>query len=705
MCYNTRMNNTSQSAFARLLATENIRIVHRRTAQTASFDIVKRVLTLPVWTNMNKSLYDMLIGHEVAHALWTPTEIDEERQCIKACSDIDPENPAAVMGILNIVEDARIERLIKDKYPGIKRDFVVGYKWLFDSGIFPIEEMGGVSKAGLPDRLNLHFKLGILGILNIPFSDEERTFVDRMSSSTTWEDVVEITRDLYEHQQSMTSSDTDLEVSPTEEGGDNPSDGNAPWTQDAIQQALGTESSKYETWEGVCSMPIANLDKIIVDIDTMETYFNDLWEHRSPGEIDAYKSNVERARQESRSRFDQWVNSEAKTVNYIVKQFEMKKAADEHKRSMIAKSGRLDPIKMMNYRWSEDIFARNTIVRDGKNHGFIFYLDWSGSMQNVLMQTVKQTILLAMFCQKAGIPMELVAFSDRGTKGQWLGDYDREATDLMWEREDAVVDNETKPCGYFQLLRFVRAGLNRRDLMDSLAFLWYCAEAESYRWGQDSFCNPLPPRLSLAATPLEEAITAAHVHVPQFQRRHGVQVMNVVILTDGDGNGGNYGTQIYNPINKVTYGYHPEHKEQDPSHSCLPVSTQLVRSLRETTGANVIGMYLHGGSSPKTAHGWFPQEDDPDHYYRYDDGHRDRASAALKDHTRNWKKNNFIIATGRKACTYTEAYIINGNVDPDNDLEIDDTNHAKMRSSFVKGMAQRSMSRILTNRFVDRIAC
>ena len=100
-------NDGHISTFARLLATENITVVHSHDAETASFDMVNRVLTLPRWKVVDNHLYDMLVGHEVAHALWTDNEMDDEKNCLKACSDIDPENPENAMGFLNIVEDAR----------------------------------------------------------------------------------------------------------------------------------------------------------------------------------------------------------------------------------------------------------------------------------------------------------------------------------------------------------------------------------------------------------------------------------------------------------------------------------------------------------------------------------------------------------------------------------------------------------------------
>ena len=60
-----------KSTLARLLAAENISVEHKDTP-TAYFDLKNRVLALPRWKEMSGALYDMLVGHEVAHALWTP---------------------------------------------------------------------------------------------------------------------------------------------------------------------------------------------------------------------------------------------------------------------------------------------------------------------------------------------------------------------------------------------------------------------------------------------------------------------------------------------------------------------------------------------------------------------------------------------------------------------------------------------------------
>ena len=69
---------------ARLLATENLIVEHRRSAPTASFDVERRVLTLPAWDRASSVVYDLLVGHEVGHALFTPNlDWTKEYDCPK----------------------------------------------------------------------------------------------------------------------------------------------------------------------------------------------------------------------------------------------------------------------------------------------------------------------------------------------------------------------------------------------------------------------------------------------------------------------------------------------------------------------------------------------------------------------------------------------------------------------------------------------
>ena len=104
-----------KNILARLLSNENIEVRHG-SYETAFFDIKNRILGLPLWND--DKVYDLLIGHEVGHALYTPFEGWD-----KALS----ENKKIPKSIYNVVEDVRIERLIQNKYPGLIACFIAAY--------------------------------------------------------------------------------------------------------------------------------------------------------------------------------------------------------------------------------------------------------------------------------------------------------------------------------------------------------------------------------------------------------------------------------------------------------------------------------------------------------------------------------------------------------------------------------------------------
>ena len=165
---------------ARLLATENLIVEHRDT-QTAMFDVDRRVLTLPNWDKASDTVFDMLVGHEVGHALFTPNE--DWRDVANCPKDF-----------VNVIEDARIEKLMKRKYPGLRKSFAGGYKELNDMDFFSILDED-LSTFSLIDRINLHFKVGASAL--IPFSIEEKVFVARTDLAETFEEVLNIAEDVF----------------------------------------------------------------------------------------------------------------------------------------------------------------------------------------------------------------------------------------------------------------------------------------------------------------------------------------------------------------------------------------------------------------------------------------------------------------------------------------------------------------------------
>ena len=160
-----------KSQLAKLLATEDIVVEHKQ-VPTAQFNVHTRVLILPLWEKASHDVYDMLVGHEVGHALFTPDEDWTEKIQV-------PQQ------IVNVVEDARIEKLMKRKYMGIAKSFYKGYNELYEQDYFDIDGKD-LSDLNLADRANLYFKGS--SHISVDFSVEEKEIVDLIGAAETFDE-------------------------------------------------------------------------------------------------------------------------------------------------------------------------------------------------------------------------------------------------------------------------------------------------------------------------------------------------------------------------------------------------------------------------------------------------------------------------------------------------------------------------------------
>ena len=113
----------------------------------------------------------------------------------------------------------------------------------------------------------------------------------------------------------------------------------------------------------------------------------------------------------STDEYQAFILSTKKEVNHMVQRFEMKKSADAYARASVNKTGVLNTSRLHQYKLTDDIFLRQTVTPDGKSHGMVMFLDWSGSMSNQLVDTVKQLLVLVQFCRKVQIPFQVFAFT------------------------------------------------------------------------------------------------------------------------------------------------------------------------------------------------------------------------------------------------------------------------------------------------------
>tara|TARA_B100000925_G_scaffold272638_1_gene236713 strand:+ start:366 stop:2483 length:2118 start_codon:yes stop_codon:yes gene_type:complete len=542
---------------ARLLATENLIVEHRK-VPTASFDVDRRVLTLPMWDKASGIVYDMLVGHEVGHALFTP---NEDWRDTADCP----------MDFVNVIEDARIEKLMKRKYPGLRKSFAGGYKELNDKDFFDIVGKD-IETFSLIDRINLHFKIGASAL--IPFSIEEKVFVARTDLAETFEEVLQIAQDVYEFS-NQTEETTEALIAPQEgendsedtEESDQESDqdqtdemmpNSSPSPNPSMENDYEDEEEEEEQEEGgdqggqTCKTQRA-FDSSSENLSSRQNGRNPVYVE-IPESMDLSKHIVDW------TEVHDWIDSQAvepesyenadaqyyefrkesqKEVNYLVKEFECKKSADAYARAGQSKTGVLDTAKLHTYKYNEDLFKKVTVLPDGKNHGLLFLLDWSGSMANELLPTVKQLLNLTAFCKKVQIPFEVYAFTN-----DWFivnrikdGNHDRY---IDHNYDDAQKNTVYINGEWFHLVNFISSRSNSRNYERMCKNLW----REAFYYTRYAGYHPTHG-LGLSGTPLNEAIVMLNYVIPQFRQQNDLQKVNVCILSDGEGSSAAYGHEIY----------------------------------------------------------------------------------------------------------------------------------------------------------------
>ena len=564
---------------AKLLATEDL-IVESKKVETACFNVHTRVLTLPMWDKASNNVYDALVGHEVGHALFTPDSNWFE--------EID-----IPMGIVNVVEDARIEKMMKRKYAGLSKTFYSGYHELSDSDFFKIQGKN-LNTFNFADRVNLYYKIGNYN--DIPLkNDREKELLSMVGATETFEDVLDVSKLLHEYckqeiedmkkelEQKMEeeeqaqmfggsgsglggssdensdeeiNNDTQYQVVDAEEEDDESDFEDQPSSNISISQIPAAELDaaiqKIEGGEGGIEISSATeLDRSIQNLNRSDSVQNEYFElpqvntghiiidnahiHKCielewseqitnkkthqylESEYDPSKYVLE-SLNDAKKDFKDFKKSAQKEVNYLVKEFEMKKSASAYARAATSRTGVLDTTKLHTYKYNEDLFKKVTVLPDGKNHGLVFILDWSGSMNSVMLDTVKQLYNLIWFCRKIQVPFEVYAFTNC---------YPNPNTKTSYEVKEGVAQID----GSFSLMNLLTHKVNTKTLESQMENIYLIAKALA--WQYTNYYN-IPLGMGLSGTPLNETLVCLHEILPQFKKDNQVEKVQCVILTDGE---------------------------------------------------------------------------------------------------------------------------------------------------------------------------
>ena len=701
---------------ARLLATENLIVEHRKVA-TASFDVDRRVLTLPNWDKASSTVYDMLVGHEVGHALFTPNK--DWRDVADCPKDF-----------VNVIEDARIEKLMKRKYPGLRKSFAGGYKELNDADFFSIDGED-FNTFSLIDRINLHFKIGASAM--VPFSIEEQLFVARTDVAETFEEVLQIAVDVFNYskqEQEEEQEETPQEMPANESSSESQenveqqetNDGEQPKQENTTssgqeQSGIEEEEEEEESIEGSKTQDSFNEaakgltdrysnDPVYVEIpDSVDlpTFVADWTEVHDW--IDEYRNNFL-----GKNEGDDYYNpyetvdksytefrkQSQKEVNYLVKEFECRKSADAYARAGQSKTGVLDTTKLHTYKYNEDLFKKVTVIPDGKNHGLIFLLDWSGSMQSEILSTVKQLLNLTAFCKKVQIPFEVYAFTNEFYTVRRIknGVNEYVSNDEYFEKNGCMEGKIFLPKDMFHLMNFVSSRSNSKDYERMCLNLYREAYIFVYACSYQSTIG-----IGLSGTPLNEGIIMLNYIIPQFKKQNDLQKVNVCVLSDGEACQSSYGRELYSDHKDEFYvrprrlDYRSVLRDRTTGHvyavgdSWSGMTNIFIQQLRDRNpGVNVLGfriMSSGGLSNFVSIYGNIS-------YY-------DQVQ-------KQWKKSKSAVVPFPKS--YTALYVISNNAvesDVDFDVEVG-AKKGEISRAFKKMLGSKSANKKLLNSFIEYVA-
>jgi len=754
------LNLEVKGNLAKLLATENI-VVQHNNVKTASFDVKNRILTLPIFKEQSGDVYDMLIAHECSHALFTPYEEWEGINDSELRSYVNVIEDTRIDKLIQ----AKYPGVVKNYMNGFdileKKNFFGLYGKDINKDLMIIDKINIRSKSlnRVPFNFNDQDNEWLTKV------DKVVTFkdvVDLAKEMLAWqkEQVEEMAKlpnfdelsivksydlgndddfdDEFDNQPSGDQGDESDEKNDFNNFGDEKADDEKEAEQDGAsdksdekkQDDQGKVSEQYG--KGADGEPAKKLLKAVTD-QAYENKKDELLDSKARGfvygnmpepnlkSIVGYKQFLKEM-QEYRikqrqynyddNKYMSWLKDvykrfqkeNKKTVMYLVKEFEMKKAATAYKRASTDKTGIIDPLKLPNYKFSDDIFKRLTIVPDGKNHGMMMLLDWSGSMSDTLMNTVEQLLNLVEFVKKVNIPFEVYFFTSerniqRDENGNRLDEASFNHKDGDWMFED------------YNLVNCFSHRMTKKEFELASMYMYHMAQYynSSYVYHKNFDADlemaryngfGVPGQFYLGNTPLNEALVFCSKLIPMFKSKYDIEKMTFITLTDGgansfrqtikDSTAGEYGSlrADYDKTSIIEVG---KKKLVVSGYGCL---TSKLLKLIKSYDVNVIGFYIL-----KRVKRWDIEQ--------YIDAKDYSERARKTDIARKQMTKDKAIAVNKDG--YDKYFLLDGkrmqveNFDM-NEATVKKGTASELKRIFGKSMANRLVSRVVLNKFIQEVA-
>lgn len=619
---------TEKSLLFKLLAEENIRVVFAN-VRTAKFDTTSRVLTMPylnivsgsstVDPELKLAILDCFGGHEVGHALHSPQVPEDYRT-----------KWGVPFGYVNVVEDCRIERFVKSRYPGLKPIMYKAYRALFVMGWFGRDH----SKYNLIDRINLFYKVGLAA--DVKFSAAERHLVKACSETMTFDEVLALAKKIYEFSKEQKENKKQEKSEPKtkkpemedgeEESDDNDSDDSDDNNDDAGESddmsdggSDDTDTDEDESSDGSDDKtnddendgetindgfdPVDDGDNTDADVDvehskTQETFDGALErEADKSSKIFQFKYKIDKTlfskiitepkaifddsrivsrlageieRNNMLSYYNNWMDNNNKVVNYLVKEFEMKRAAQALNRAVQHSTGLLNNKKLYAYKLTDEVFKRSTSLPNGKDHSLTILIDWSGSMDKYSKSALRQAITFANFCRRAQIPFNVYLFN--GLDRDWKLSPELNVRDTLSEDEISIGD--------VRLVRVLHSNMTNSEFTQMSKIL---------------FANINVGLLQRGMTPLNSALLVVKDLMKDLVAANKTEKNTLIILSDGANTESlsikdimvAYGSKMYmiNPNNNLSY-------EVSAAQSTMWMTENVMKMVKDELKINIMWLFL-----------------------------------------------------------------------------------------------------------------
>jgi hypothetical protein len=327
-------------------------------------------------------------------------------------------------------------------------------------------------------------------------------------------------------------------------------------------------------------------------------------------------------------------------------------------------------------------------------------------MQDCLYQTIEQTLVLTDFCKRVNIPFKVLAFTNTD---QRIMDSSGEYGNIISTDKFKYIAGDLHLGHYsidFKMHELISNDMNLQQYNLAQQRLLLIGKVAS-----NMYCRNIPYSFRLAGTPLNQALVFANKYIPQFKAEYKLDIVNTVILSDGEAddvervvvgltdNPKYTYTRSITLNDKYSIGYKRESNTVITDRSTgktghakpgQPLTTALLNLLKENTGTNLIGYYILPNAGKRRIESFMDVN-----------GVKNKDLLSIVNEVR---KNKFSSITGQG---YDKYFLVTALdlVITNEGLKVNsDSSKKDVLKAFMSKQKSKLVNRVLLNKFIEEIA-